>query len=186
MFFDRLGLWTLFFRATMLHFALERNLKRAIENLNPGEYVLADLLLAAEDVQRIDVTEIGLPDEHVDLIICNHELDHVQDGDKAMSELHRVLKKGGSAVLQTSYSSILANSFSDPNIDSDELRSRFYGEADHVRVHSYDIFQKLERAGFCLEFKRSSDYFTSEESTYHGVNPREDLILVSKWRLKTV
>lgn len=28
--------------------------------------------------------------------------------------------------------------------------------------------------------KRSSDYFTSEESTYYGVNPREDLILVSK------
>lgn len=180
MFFDRLGLWTLFSRATILHFAPERNLKRAIENLNPGDYILADLFPAAEDVQKIDITEIVLPDEHVDLIICNHVLEHVQDDEKAVSELYRVLKKGGFAVLQTPYSSILANSFSDPNIDSDELRSRFYGQADHVRVYGYDIFEKLERAGFCLELKRSSDYFTSEEGTYYGVNPREDLILVSK------
>lgn len=180
MFFDRLELWTLVPQAAILHFAPERNLKQAILDLKPREYVQADLYPTANDVQRIDITEIDLPDERFDLIICNHVLEHVQDDAKAMSELCRVLGKGRPAVLQTPYSRTLANSFSDPKINSDQLRSKFYGQEDHVRVYGCDLFAKLEAAGFHLELKRNSDFFSSEESIYHGVNPSEDLILVSK------
>jgi SAM-dependent methyltransferase len=48
-----------------------------------------------------DVSEV--PDEYVDIVISNHALEHVTDPFRTVSELRRVLRKGGLLVLVTPY-----------------------------------------------------------------------------------
>ncbi|NYI79921.1 SAM-dependent methyltransferase [Nocardioides panzhihuensis] len=42
-----------------------------------------------------DITDIPVPDGHFDRVICNQVLEHVPEPEKAIAELHRVLKPGG-------------------------------------------------------------------------------------------
>lgn len=39
--------------------------------------------------------ELKFPDNSFDLVVCNNVLDHVQDSNRCLSEIHRVLKPGG-------------------------------------------------------------------------------------------
>lgn len=61
---------------------------------HPGQYVTADLESPLADI-HFDVQQIPLADDSVDVVICNHILEHVADDRKALRELHRILKPGG-------------------------------------------------------------------------------------------
>lgn len=180
MYFDKLDLWSYFKDGCVLHFAPEDHLAKKIEHHRPMTYVKADISPAGPDVHSIDVTNIGFPDSHFDFIICNHVLEHIPNDKHALSELFRVLKSGGYAVLQTPYSSVLAKSFCDPAIDTDNLRKHYYGQEDHVRYYGRELFQKIEKAGFSLRLTRHQDVLSELDHFYYGVNPKEDLILVTK------
>lgn len=112
--------------------------------------------------------------------MCNHVLEHILDDTKAMSELYRVLKKGGYAVLQTPYSPRLGISFEDTNINTAEERKIYYGQSDHVRIYGLDIFERIKSVGFIVEIVENSKLFTVEECIEYGVNYKENLILVKK------
>ena len=184
MYFDQLNLWEQFEKSTILHFAPEGPLSRKIKAIQPEKYVQADLFVSNlpydKEVISLDVTDIKQPDKSFDFVICNHVLEHVDDEMAAMREIYRVLKKQGRAILQTPFSSVLRYTFQDPHIDTGELRDFFYWQDDHVRLFGMDFFDKLQEAGFSLQIKKNSDYFTNEVCSYHGVNPKEDLILVQK------
>ena len=60
----------------------------------PGRYVTADLESPLADL-HFDVQQIPLADNSVDVILCNHLLEHVADDRRALRELHRILKPGG-------------------------------------------------------------------------------------------
>ena len=179
MYFDRLNLWSEL-GGKVLHFGPERNLCLAIEKVGPEEYIKADLFPKSKGIRRIDITKIEYPDEYFDFVICNHVLEHVPNVEEALGEVFRVLKGDRKAVLQTPYSSILANSFEDRNINTDRLRRRFYGQEDHVRIFGQGFFSKLENAGFHLHIKRHEAVLSEIDWIYYGVNPKEDLILVWK------
>jgi SAM-dependent methyltransferase len=180
LFFDKLGLWQAFEGATVLHFAPEVGLKTRIEAREPREYVKADLFSDQPGIAKIDVMDIPFPDHRFDFILCCHVLEHVPDDRRAMTELHRVLKPGGRGVLQTPFSRFLTHTFEDPNINTEPLRRRYYGQEDHVRLYGRDLLDKLEAAGFTLDLKSHSEYFNAEETRRFGVCAKEDLILVSK------
>lgn len=180
MYFDKLDLWSHFKDGCVLHFAPESHLAKKIEHHRPVTYVKADISPDRIDVQKIDATDIPFPDSEFDFIICNHILEHIIDDRRALSELFRVLKPGGYAVLQTPYSSVLAESFCDPAINTEELRKHYYGQEDHVRYYGRDIFQKIEKAGFSLRLTRHQDILPEPDHFYYGVNPKEDLILATK------
>jgi len=180
MYFDQLGLWDTIRKGAVLHIAPEGRLREAITRLKPREYVQGDISPMNPEVQRIDVTAINYPDEHFDTIICNHVLEHVPDDRRAMKELHRVLKRGGWAVMQVPFSTLLAHSFEDPNINSDALRNTFYGQEDHVRLYGQDLFERLREAGFGVELRNHETVLGDLDPQVYGVNPREDLILLTK------
>jgi len=180
MYFDKLNLWNRFKNTCVLHFAPEKNLSKRIEHHHPLAYVKADISPKGSDVHRMNITNIVFPDNHFDFIVCNHVLEHISNDRRALSELFRILKPRGYAVLQTPYSSVLAKSFYDPSINTDELRKHYYGQEDHVRFYGSDLFQKIEKAGFSLRLKRHSEILSESDHYYYGVNPKEDLILVTK------
>ena len=47
----------------------------------------------------IDLQKIDLPDAYLDVLMTSHVLEHVPDTHAALSEIHRVLKPGGSMIL---------------------------------------------------------------------------------------
>lgn len=55
--------------------------------------------------------EIPFEDSSVDIITCNQVIEHLHNSDKFLSEVHRVLKPGGYAVISTENSSSWANVF---------------------------------------------------------------------------
>ncbi len=181
MFFDKMKLWDDIKKARILHFAPENNLSLRILALDPSEYIMADLEPQDKNVKRIDITKIPYNDSVFDLIICCHVLEHVPDYLCALREIYRVLRPNGIAILQTPYSTFLKHTFEDENINTDELRSYFYGQADHCRVFSeYDYFSALRQTGFVLQIVKNSDYFDNNVSFYYGINKREDLVKVLK------
>jgi SAM-dependent methyltransferase len=48
---------------------------------------------------RIDLQDIDLPDASLDVVMTSHVLEHVPETDRALGEIRRVLKPGGSLVL---------------------------------------------------------------------------------------
>jgi SAM-dependent methyltransferase len=182
MFFDKLILWEKFKNSKIIHIAPESNLRKKIEDQSPNYYVLGDLNPDEDNkIIKIDITDIQFNDNTFDFFICNHVLEHVHEIHKALSEIFRVLKTNGLAVLQTPYSKLLNRNFEEENINTDKLRIFFYGQEDHVRLFSEKQFlAEIEKAGFILQIQRHNDFFDDTTSKYFGVNINEDLILVKK------
>ena len=177
LYLDRLKLWKQFEGATVLHFAPERAISSVIESAQPLEYLRADLFPASSKIEKIDLMAIPCGDSTFDILIVNHVLEHVQDDIKALNEIHRVLKPGGIAILQTPYSAILEKTFCDNGIDTNLMRHHAYGQEDHVRLYGKDIFKLIESVGFQSEINLHSDVLYEIDSDYHGVNPKEPLFL---------
>lgn len=181
MYFDKINFWSEVKDREIIHFAPEKNLSKKIEQLSPLKYVKADLFPKDRDIHEIDLIDIPYKDESFDILICNHVLEHIPEYFTALREIFRVLKKGGTAILQTPYSKLLQNNFEDPGINNDELRLLYYGQEDHVRYFSEDqFFKSLVKAGFKLQIVKHIDIFENNLAKYYGVNKNEDLIRVSK------
>lgn len=180
LYFDRLKLWDEMKARSILHFAAERNLSERISGCAPKQYVKADLFPRAADVQKIDILDIPFTPDTFDFVICNHVLEHVADADRALREIHRVLRPGGRAVLQTPFSTLLHRTFEDDGIKTKELRLDVYGQDDHVRLFGRDFFDRIQAAGLRLETCRHEEVATIDEARKYGMNSREDLILVRK------
>jgi predicted SAM-dependent methyltransferase len=134
----------------VLHFAPEFQLYKLIRKLPNIDYLTADLS-APRVMMNMDITNIPLPDNSFDVIICNHVLEHVPNDAQAMRELQRILKPNGWAILQVPLDSNLATTLEDPNITSEEDRLKYYGQKDHVRLYGADYKNKLEAAGFQVQ-----------------------------------
>jgi len=136
---------------TVLHVAPEVNIRQFFEQQDNVEYITADI--SGQNVAvKMDITEIKFTDNHFDMIICNHVLEHIIDDAKGMSELFRVLKPNGLAILQVPISLTLKETYEDESIISKEARERAFGQDDHVRIYTKkNYISRLIAAGFDLE-----------------------------------
>jgi SAM-dependent methyltransferase len=98
-------------------------------------------------IQLMDIHEIPFPDNTFDLVICNHVLEHVDDDQKAMQEIKRVLKNGGKAILQVPWSPLLDQTIEDIHLQSDQERELKFGQFDHVRLYGNDYPDLLRIEG---------------------------------------
>jgi hypothetical protein len=79
-------------------------------------------------------------------------MEHVADDIRAMSEIRRVLKKGGWAIIQSPIIGWENNeTFEDPAVTDPKEREKVYGQNDHVRLYGQDYPQRLRRAGFTVK-----------------------------------
>jgi SAM-dependent methyltransferase len=128
--------------------ALHRKLKR-----HPFiAYRSADLFRKNVD-ERVDLTAMGgHADDSVDILLCSHVLEHIPDDRKAMREICRVLKPDGFAIIMVPLVIGVDETHEDPSIDTDALRWKYFGAADHVRQYGKrDFIDRLEAAGLTVD-----------------------------------
>jgi hypothetical protein len=136
-------------RFRVLHFSPSRYVARRLRTLPNVDYTTSDIEGGWVD-KRHDMTSIDEPDRSYDLIICYHVLEHIQDDSRAMSELHRILRPKGRAVLQVPYHD--GPTLEDRSITDPETRRELFGREDHVRLYGMDDFvSRLRSAGFGVE-----------------------------------
>jgi len=137
-------------KLTVLHFAPEQAFYKRFRKLSNLDYTTTDLNSPLADV-KADICDLPFSDKSFDFILCNHVLEHIPDDTKAMNELYRILKPGGTAILQIPQELDRAESFQDDSITDPKERAKIFGQYDHVRVYGIDYFDKLRAVGFKVE-----------------------------------
>lgn len=131
---------------SLLHFAPEPFLEAALRKTFK-HYTSADLRMRNVDY-RADLLALPFENDSYDLVLASHVLEHVRDDAKALSEISRVLKPDGIAILPVP---IVA----DKTIEYPEPGTR---EAGHVRAPGPDYFERYLRHFRSVETFDSADF----------------------------
>ncbi|MGF6596459.1 SAM-dependent methyltransferase [Paraburkholderia sp. GAS448] len=167
-------------RKRVLHIAPEAGLERKFSALQPFEYVTGDLSPQKPDHRKINVERIDFPDDYFDLIFCNHVLEHVDRPDTALAELARCLAPGGYLVAQTPYSPILRQTFELYIAPSGPFATRYFGQADHVRLFGADLIDRFRATGLNGDLYPHTTVLGDIDPDTWGCNGREPLFLFAK------
>ena len=134
----------------LLHFAPEQAFYKRFKKLSSIQYDTIDINSPLAMI-KADICDLPIKDNTYDFILCNHVLEHILDDNKAISELHRVLKKDGVGIFQVPIDMKKEFTFQDDSITDKKERNKIFGQYDHVRVYGKDYFTKLKNAGFKVE-----------------------------------
>ena len=144
----------------------------------PGRYFTADLESPLAGL-HFDVQQIPLMDNSMDVILCNHLLEHVADDRKAMRELYRILRPGGWGVLLSPVELDRATTFEDDSITDPDERTRIFGQYDHRRIYGVDYVERLREAGFEAADIDYAAQLTADERKLYAL-PKDHIYLVRK------
>ena len=129
---------------------------------------------------KADICALPFEDETYDLILCNHVLEHIPDDRKAMRELYRILKKGGTLIAQVPLEEGRLKSFEDDSITDKKKRTEIFGQYDHVRLYGMDYYQRLESIGFQTEAVDFLKELSEEEIVRYALPKKEDIPVARK------
>jgi SAM-dependent methyltransferase len=137
----------------MLHFAPEWFF-RDFFSKRFDQYETADLAMKNVDV-KVDLQELPFQDETYDFVFASHVLEHIPNDKKAISEIRRILKPNGIAVLPVSLVAEKTIEYPEPNPN----------EAFHVRAPGLDYFDRYSTFFTKVE-KHRSDSLPSGHQVY--------------------
>jgi SAM-dependent methyltransferase len=163
----------------LLHFAPEQAFYKRFRKMKNLEYTTTDLNSPLADV-KADICDLPFEDNSFDFILCNHVLEHIPDDSKAMEELYRILKPGGTAILQIPQDLSRENTFEDNSITSRKERAKIFGQYDHVRVYGRDYFDKLRSIGFKVQEVDYTNALTPSEIDSYRLAQGEIIPVCSK------
>ncbi len=162
----------------MLHIAPEQCFYKVFRNQKNLDYTTGDLFSPLADI-KFDLHSIPLPDNTYDIVFCNHVLEHVENAHQCMTELYRVLKPGGFAILQVPIDSSREKTYEDPSITSPEDREREFWQKDHVRLFGRDYGLRLQAAGFMVDENQLVNEVGDAIVKKHGF-PKGEILYVGK------
>lgn len=163
----------------VLHIAPEACFIKRFEKIHRDRYITADIESPLAKV-KMDVHAIPFDENTFDVVLCNHVLEHVRDDLKAMSEIKRVLKPQGFAILQVPFfSPVPAVTFEDNTMSDPREREKVFGQADHVRKYGNDYAQRIESVGL----RAIEDHYASnlaDEIIKRSGLPKEEIYRAEK------
>lgn len=165
--------------ASLIHFAPEQVLSRKIKALEYFDYQTADAMMTGVD-HVVDLMKLPFNENSFDLFICSHVLEHVENDDLAISELFRIVKKGGRGILMAPISVGLEKTIEDPSIKTEAERWRYFGQNDHVRLYAHDDYvKKIKVRGFLVQ-ELGIKYFGKRIFRRLGLKETSILYIVKK------
>jgi SAM-dependent methyltransferase len=123
-------------------------------------------------MEQGDLTAMRYADASSDYFLCYHVLEHVPADAQAVAEIHRVLRPGGTAILQVpiDWSLTTTVEYGRPN----------ERETGHVRRYSESGFtERLAGAGFTVSTLSPASYFEDAVLAQHGLS-REPIFIARK------
>ncbi len=158
----------------VLHMAPEQCFIKRFKKLKHIDLVTADLYSPIVDV-KADICDLPFEDNSFDIIFCNHVLEHIEDDEKAMQELYRVLKPKGFGIFQIPQDYSREKTYEDFSITSPEDRAKHFGQYDHVRVYGNDYFDRLRTVGFTVKEVNYSEKLSEKEMDKYRLTSGEIL-----------
>ena len=162
----------------VLHFAPEAAFLKKFKKLKNISYDTIDLDSPLADI-KADICDLPIKNGSYDFILCNHVLEHIVDDNKAMKELYRVLKKGGTGIFQIPLNMSYKQTYEDFTITDPKERNKAFGQYDHVRVYGMDFFERLKNVGFKVEKCEYTSKLSEEEKTKYCL-PKKEIIPVCR------
>lgn len=113
----------------------------------PVDFIPADLNIAqlrglvGSAALEINSEKIPFPDKFFDLVMFSHILEHVDDMEASISEISRVLRDDGFAVLSAPI--FREDTLEDKNCVTEECRKEKFGQKDHVRRPGWDVLDTI-------------------------------------------
>ncbi|MFC2125377.1 class I SAM-dependent methyltransferase [Bacteroidota bacterium] len=159
----------------VLHIAPELCFINRFEAMGNLDYVTADLESPLAKV-KMDIHDIPFDQNTFNVVFCNHVMEHVNDDIKAMSEIYRVLKPSGWAIIQIPFiGTVPDTTFEDPSITNPKQREKVYGQSDHVRLYGWDYPDRLRKAGFMVKEDNYVKELSAEIVQRHAL-PQNEVI----------
>ncbi len=168
----------------ILHIAPEPHLFNRFLKAQGSNYHPVDLFTGSNyyppPTANMDITNIGGEANVYDVILCSHVLEHIPDDTKAMSELYRVLKPSGFAILQVPMEKNRAKTYEDWSITTPAAREVAFYQNDHVRIYGNDYQDRLRSVGFEVTIVPYTKQFSALENFKYGFDVAEDIYLCKK------
>lgn len=154
---------------TILEVAPTEGLQSYFQRLPDVRYTSIDLI-SPRAMLKMDITDLKFPSNTFDLIICFHVLEHVRDDLAAISELRRVLKNTGLAII-------------DVPIDWKMPQTIEFvvpeNEHGHYRLYGMDFLDRLRWNGFTTTIDDYASRMNPQARKLYGI-PDIRLILARK------
>ena len=163
----------------VLHIAPEQCFHKTFKSQKNLDYLTGDLESPIADM-HFDLHDIPLDNDQFDIIFCNHVMEHVEDANRCMSELNRVMKPGGWGIMQVPQDFSRDKTYEDPTITSPEEREIHYWQKDHVRLFGNDYPEWLRKAGFEVSEFRMEEHYSNDQIQRFRLSSEEILYIVSK------
>lgn len=163
----------------LLHFAPEVFFYNRLSKLPQLEYHPCDLHpelyqhKGNVEIRKVDILDIPHEDNFFDVILCNHVLEHIIDDNRAISELYRVMKSGGWAILQVPIDYSRKNTYEDFSLTKAKERKKAFGRKDHVRWYGCDYPERLRKVGFKVNEDAFVQSFSKEDLHQYGLLENE-------------
>ena len=155
----------------LLHFAPEPVFINKFKTYNNNiDYYPVDFNDSLEGIrEKVDIQSIPYNDEMFDFIICFHVLEHIPNDNIAIKELLRCLKRNGIAFIAVPIDENNDTTLENPEYNTPELRQKYYGQDDHVRMYGKDFPKRLEKAGFLVEYIEPNKELSNDEIKRYGL-----------------
>jgi SAM-dependent methyltransferase len=157
-----------------LHFAPEPSLVKDYTQ-RARKYVRADYDPASDEL-KIDLQAIDFPNDSFDLIICHNVIEHVPDDRKGLTEMFRVLRPGGVALISAPIVDAWKFTYEDPAVVEAWDRDLHFNQDDHYRIYGRDLYDRIRAAGFEL----SVDVAEEPDVRRYGLDRGETIFIAVK------
>lgn len=138
----------------VLHIAPESCVVPNLQELATQNYVSGDLV--RDDVLvKLDIQELPFSNESFEVVYCSHVLQAVEDDDKAIVEIFRVLSHNGWAIINVPCRGASTREFHSGGDDEVPV--------DFVRIYGSDFAEKLVQIGFNVVSINMHDIVSDED-----------------------
>lgn len=163
----------------VLYFAPENSMTLWMKR-NGVKYTTADLYNDAD--LKLDIQNTKLPDNSLNIVICNHVLEHVNDFRQALNDVYRILDHDGVFICSFPIDANIDKVDEAADLTDEECYNRF-GQKDHKRVFGVHSDELLVEAGFGVD-KICGENFPEEILPVIGPADYDINILFYCWKKK--